>query len=309
MRKVRRIPAICVLAAGLLLFFAIQPALAQQPQTDSTPGGGAPAVAPQSKAAPGGAAPAKKAGGPSLAEKATDPTAILTQLQFQNIFVPSTYDAHGYANTFIVQPVIPISKKGFLPTQIIRPTLPLSVLTADPDGPLSETSTIGDLVLFDLFLPERKSWGTWGLGPVFVFPTANSDLTGQGKWQVGPAFVVLYSKIKKTQLGFLIQNPISFAGDDDRPATSKFSFQPIITRHFSKGWYAGTGDLTYSYDWLTETYDLPLNLKIGKVQKIGSRTVNLFAQPFWTPEDFQSGGNGQYGFKLNVTFLLPEIKF
>ena len=308
MKKVRRISAIYILATGLLVF-AIQPAFAQQPQKGTPPGAGAPAAAPPSEAAPAGAAPAKKPGEASLAEKATDPTAILTQLQFQNIFTPSTYDSHGYSNTFIIQPVIPISKKGFIPTQVIRPTLPLSVSTADPDGPLGETSTIGDLVLFDIFLPERKSWGQWGLGPIFVLPTANSDLTGQGKWQVGPAFVVFYSKIKKWQLGGLVQNPISFAGDDDRPATSKFQFQPIVIRHFSKGWYAGTGDLQYSYDWLTETYNLPFNFKIGKVQKIGSRTVNLFAQPFWTPEDFQSGGKGQYGFKLNVTFLLPEINF
>jgi hypothetical protein len=59
-----------------------------------------------------------------LAKQATDPTAILTQLQLQNIFVPSSNDAdglkaNGYANTFIIQPVIPIGKSENFPLDLV----------------------------------------------------------------------------------------------------------------------------------------------------------------------------------------------
>jgi hypothetical protein len=96
----------------------------------------------------------------SLAEKATDPTSVLTQFQLQNIFIPSTYDADGYSNQFILQPVLPM-KTGWdcFPMQIIRPTLPLNVLTADPDGAINETSGVGDLTVFDLFRSKSKKWG------------------------------------------------------------------------------------------------------------------------------------------------------
>jgi len=80
------------------------------------------------------AAETKEGKGQSLQEKATDPTSILTQFQLQNVFIPSTYDADGYSNQFILQAVSPM-KTGWdlFPTQIIRPTLPLNVLIADPD--------------------------------------------------------------------------------------------------------------------------------------------------------------------------------
>ena len=248
----------------------------------------------------------KEGGGASLAEKATDPTSILTQFQLQNVFIPSTYDADGYSNQFILQPVLPM-KTGWdlFPTQIIRPTLPLNVLTADPDGPIGETSGIGDLLVFDLFLPKREKWGTWGVGPVAIFPTASDDRLGQGQWQLGPAFVLLYSAIPKWQVGALIQNPISFAGDSDRDRVSTLSIQPIAVRHLEDGWYVGIGDLPASYEWLNGNYNIPLNFKIGKITKIGKQPVNIFVEPFWTPSEFHKGPAAEWGIKFNLTLLFP----
>ncbi len=52
-----------------------------------------------------GAVAQDKKGGGSLASDATNPAAALIQLQLQDQFVPSTENADGVANTFIVQPV------------------------------------------------------------------------------------------------------------------------------------------------------------------------------------------------------------
>ena len=86
-----------------------------------------------------GQSPGGSGGGAGAAD-ATDPSAILTQFQIQNVFTPSTYDASGYSNTVDLQPVLPFpvaipGLKDFLPNHIIRPTLPIISPTADPDGP------------------------------------------------------------------------------------------------------------------------------------------------------------------------------
>jgi hypothetical protein len=245
----------------------------------------------------------------SLAEQATDPTAILTQFQTQNIFVPQTYDSTGYANQLIIQPVIPIVAKKYFPfTQIWRPTFPLSVVTADPNGAVGRKYGLGDLVLLDVFLPERKDWGTWGAGVVAVLPTATKKTTGQGKWQIGPVAVIIYGKIPKWTFGCLVENPISFAGDPGRRDVSTLLVQPIVVRHFSEGWYAGWGELLLSYEWLNKDYNIPINVRVGKVIKVFGQAINVFVEPFYTPRDLQSGSQDQWGFKLNVTFLFPDIK-
>ncbi len=67
-------------------------------------------IAYQTQPSGGGSAGAGSSGAGSSGSGgvyATDPSAILTQLQLQNIFTPSTYDASGYSNTFVIQPVLP----------------------------------------------------------------------------------------------------------------------------------------------------------------------------------------------------------
>ena len=56
-----------------------------------------------------------------------DPTAPVMQLRFQNLFGPESFDASGYSNQFILQPVIPlmINDDGFFEYRIFRPTIPV----------------------------------------------------------------------------------------------------------------------------------------------------------------------------------------
>ena len=124
-------------------------------------------------------------GGGDLSAQATNPTSDLTVLQVQNTFVPNTYGASGYANILGLQAVKPF-KTGcdFFPIWVTRTTLPV-VTTADPDGaipigppndtessvPLSNQAGLGDLVFISIF-NHPTSWGSWGIGPGFVAPTA-----------------------------------------------------------------------------------------------------------------------------------------
>lgn len=72
-------------------------------------------------------------GGPSAAD-ATNPNAANTQYQVQNTFIPSTYEADGFAHSLGLLMVKPFkTKSDFFPSWITRTTLPVAT-TADPHG-------------------------------------------------------------------------------------------------------------------------------------------------------------------------------
>ena len=48
-------------------------------------------------------------GGGDLTTAATNPVGALIQVQLQDLYIPNSRNSEGYANTAIIQPVIPIS--------------------------------------------------------------------------------------------------------------------------------------------------------------------------------------------------------
>ena len=78
--------------------------------------------------------------------------------------------------------------------------------------------------------PDRKKTGLLiGIGPTFVFPTATSRSAGQGAWQAGPALGAVYAGIPGLLIGFVYQNPISFAySSSNRPAQNTLQLQPVL---------------------------------------------------------------------------------
>lgn len=243
------------------------------------------------------------------AAAATDPSAILTQLQLQNVFTPKTYDADGYSNTFIVQPVLPFPVaspllRDYFPAHIMRPTLPIIAPSANPDGPLGVQGGLGDLTLLDAFVHPVEGFGTVLLGYTAILPTSTDPQLGLGEWQLGPAAAVLYKQIPKTLVGFIYQQPFSFQSD-----AQQVLFAPIFVRHLPCQWYIRWGDLNWVFNTETGDYNIPLNVALGKVGKLGDRPVNVFVQPFYTPEGLRSGPASEWGVKLNLTFLFPEKKF
>ncbi len=243
------------------------------------------------------------------ASAATDPSAILTQFQIQNVFTPETYDATGYSNTLILQPVLPFPVavpwlKHYFPAHIMRPTLPIIAPSADPIGPLGVEGGLGDLTLLDAFVHPVEGFGTILLGYTAMMPTSTNRQLGLGEWQIGPAVGVLYKQIPKTLLGFIYQQPFSFESD-----AQQVLVQPVIVRHLQNQWYIRWGDLNWVFNTETGDYNIPINVALGKVCKIGCQPVNIFVEPFYTPEGLRRGPASEWGVKLNVTFLFPEKKF
>lgn len=237
----------------------------------------------------------------SLTAQAGDPTAPLVQFQITDFFAFSSYYAEGYANYFNFEPVIPIKKSSLIPrSQVLRFTLPV-ITTA---GPRRRTG-LGDLAVVDLLVSNSTPWGVWGLGASAVAPTASNDELGQGKWQLGPAATLVYYKVPGWQLGGLFQNPISFAGDRDRPSVNTFQFQPLA--NYMKGdWYVGAGDFNWTYDWKSREWTVPLAFQVGQIRQIGKHKYNLSFEFEWTAVRPDESVVPKWGVRLGLVLLLPE---
>ncbi len=116
----------------------------------------------------------------------------------------------------------------------------------------------------------KKSWGQWGLGPALVFPTASDSALGAGKWQAGPAVALIYTRIKNLTAGAVVQNPMSFAGDSDRPGVNALIITPLLTYNLEDGWFAGLSDYDLEFDWKHGgDATVPLGAQFGRVFHIG----------------------------------------
>jgi len=239
----------------------------------------APAAAPQDPRDPDGVDP------PSGAD-VNDPTAPLSLVQFRDILAPDVPGYDGPANLLEIQPVLPIGRSQHIPfAQLIKVTVPVAT-SPDPGG----TTGLGDVEIFDL-ASIKAPWGRWGIGPVFVIPTATDDELGQGKWQAGPAAAIIVTAVKGLQAGAVFENPISFAGDSKRERVNALSITPTVTYNLPSGWFGGYSDIDLEFDWENGgEATIPLGAQVGKVFKAGTVTLSasvetayLVARPDGTP--------------------------
>jgi hypothetical protein len=133
-----------------------------------------------------------------LAREVDDPTAILAQLKFQDLYTPQNFGTTAQTNELQLKVVLPIQAFSFLSfQQVIRPTLRLKTLATSPGA--STITQFADMELFDLFVsnwpdPRQTGFG-WALGPTFVFPTGRVPKAGNHAWQAGPSAAAVYRGI------------------------------------------------------------------------------------------------------------------
>ena len=246
----------------------------------------------------------------NLAEAATNPIANLMQFQVQNAYKWKNHNSNGYANVSTLQTVIPVKLPWErVPMLITRTTLPY-VTTPNFDGPADRTSGFGDTDFLALFTPKLKKKGAQlGLGFNSVFPTAGgNDFTGNGKYQLGPAALYINMRIPTWQWGMFahqLWDVGSGRGGSDREGVSKLSLQPVIVKHFTKGWYMGSPDTPQAYDFKANKWTWALGAQAGRVQKFGKLPVKWFGEILYNPED-NNGATAEWTAKVNLTFLFPE---
>jgi len=233
-----------------------------------------------------------------LTKAAQNPIANMMSFPFQNnTNFKMGPDSNRTQNVLNIQPVIPLMH-GRIITRTIFP------LIWNPDY-TQESGTnfgLGDIIFTAFYSPESKGL-TWGVGPVFQFPTGGPDF-GTGKWSAG-ASVVALAMPGQWVIGALLNNVWSFAGQENRADVNFLTFQPFINYNLPNFYFTFQPIITAN--WEAESgnqWTVPLGLGLGKLIKLGGKLpVNLNASYFYnvvTP-DF----GPQYQVRLLAAVLLP----
>ena len=248
-----------------------------------------------------------------LAREVEDPTAILTQIQLQDIYTPGNFQTSAQTNTIQIRPIVPIEKFSVFPfQQIIRPTFKVQTLATSSSS--STITEFGDMELIDLVVanwpnPKETGFG-WGVGPTFVFPTGRVPAAGKHAWQAGPAAAVAYRGIPHLLVGFIFQNFISFAyTNSSATPQSQMQFQPRISYTLGRGWYLKSSDSTWTVNWRHgSSTTIPVSLGVGRVWKLSGLQVNPWVSGEWTAYRQYSTITPMYTVRFGLTLLFPDFE-
>lgn len=250
----------------------------------------------------GGAATAARAQDTeALAKQLANPIASLTsvpmQFNYDSGIGPSDDGDRYFVN---VQPVIPVSI-GEDWNMISRTIIP--VIQQDEIFPGAGSQFgLGDTVQSLFFSPKALTAGgwTWGVGPVFLIPTATDDLLGAEKWGAGPTAVALRQTATGWTYGALFNQIWSFAGDDDRNDVNATYLQPFLAKALGQGRTASAA-LESTYDWEGAQWTVPINVGYSKVSRIGKQLVSYQGGVRYYLE--APDGGAEWGLRFTFTLL------
>jgi hypothetical protein len=251
------------------------------------------------------------AGNEDLAAAATNPVSNLDQFRLQNQFAPESYNADSWSNATLVQAVVPLpsisSKFDSLTGIVTRTTAPFIATPKLPNG-VNRKNGWGDTQTQIFFVPKKSPKKTiWGVGPAFTFPTAgDNEFTGSGQWQAGPTAVVMVTPVPGLQVGALVIQQWDFHETrSDAADQSLLSFQPILTKHFSGGWYVAAPDVPQVYNWKTNDWSLNLGGVVGRVGPVYGMPMQIYGGVYYNTEDNDTVSS-EWIFKATFGFLFPH---
>lgn len=240
-----------------------------------------------------------------LAQELTNPLADLVSLPIQMNFDNDIgVNDQGSKVTTNIQPVIPfgINKDWNLITRTIIP-----VVNQDDIFPGSGSQFgLGDINMSLFFSPKNatSSGYIWGVGPVFLLPTATDSMIGSEKWGAGPNAVIIKISGPWT-VGGLANHVWSFAGDDDRNNISNTFLQPFASYTWPNSWTASLQSES-TYNWKTEKWAIPVNLGVSKLVRIGKLPVSLQAGVGYWLDSPDTGPEG-IRYRFQATLVLPKM--
>jgi hypothetical protein len=278
---------------------------------------------PQSTAADKASTP-NEAG--DLQKAVQNPVASLISVPVQN---NSNFDIGPFdrtQNVLNIQPVIPVraSANWNLIIRWIAPiiwqpapgTANLEVFGIEENTPaylaaqaVQKTAGVfgfGDMTPTFFMSPAKPHKLIWGVGPVFVLPTATSKVLGQGKLSMGPSVVVLAQPGHWT-IGALINNVWSVAGPSDRSAVNQMTWQYFVNYNLDKGWYLSSSPILTA-NWKASNgnvWVVPVGGGVGRVFRLGFQPVNVTAQFYGNAVHPTSGS--PWGMRLQIAFLFPKL--
>jgi len=237
-----------------------------------------------------------------LAKKLSNPVASLISVPLQLNYDEDIGPGDGSRWQLNVQPVVPITLNEDW-NVISRTILPIVSQEDIPTG--NDESGLGDILQSLFFSPKEPTAGglIWGVGPVFLLPTATDDTLGADKWGIGPTAVLLKQEGPWTY-GALANHLWSFAGDSDRADISSTFLQPFLSYTTPTAW-TFTLNSEATYDWKREDWAIPLNGVVSKLVQVGTLPLSVGAGLRYWVEDSPASPEG-LGLRFIVTGLFPK---
>ena len=165
---------------------------------------------------------------------------------------------------------------------------------------------LGDTSLSLFFSPKKPTANglLWGIGPIFLLPTATDSLLGGKKWGAGLTAVALTMWGPWT-MGALANHVWSVAGDSDRSDISNTFLQPFVSYTWPNAWTLSVQSES-EYNWKTEKWSVPVNAAVSRLVYFGKLPVSLQAGVGYWLESPESGPEG-WRFRLQANFVLPNL--
>jgi hypothetical protein len=164
---------------------------------------------------------------------------------------------------------------------------------------------LGDLTDVVFFTPPAMLGNLLlGFGPAVGFPIATDDRLGSGKWTIGPAVRITY-RPGPWNLGAVVVNLWSFAGDSDRKDVNQLMVRGLIRRNFGSGWYF-TSNPIITANWKASSgqqWLVPIGGGIGKLFELGSAHVALSIHAYYYAIKPDGAPNGL--FRVALTLPIP----
>jgi hypothetical protein len=167
------------------------------------------------------------------------------------------------------------------------------------------TFGLGDTEFSAFVSPPSTEALVWGLGPIILLPTATANVLGGGKWGMGPTGAAIFST-GPWELGLLVNNVWSFAGERRRPAVNEMTIEQDIQYSWPSGWYLTYGP-SVTADWTASSSDrwtVPVGAGVGKALQIGQLALNLQAEAY--DNVVRPAGTSTWSLILTLQCVFPE---
>jgi hypothetical protein len=236
-----------------------------------------------------------------LAQKLANPISDLISLPIQSNLDFGVGPGDGTVWRTNIQPVIPfgISEDWNLISRTILPVIDQEGLA--PAGDSLDAFGLGDITQ-SLFFSPKESLPIWGIGPVFLIPTATDELLGAEKFGIGPTAVVLKQQGPWTY-GALVNHLWDVAGDSNRDSVNATFLQPFLS-YILPTHTTLTLNTETTYDWSNEQWTVPINFQISQLFKVGEQPIQAFVGARYYAEKPDNGP--EWGIRFGLTFMFPK---